>query len=1264
MYELSVRKLAVLLWRVAGIKMYIGIGRKKRVMTACLCCVLAVFSLFAALPAAFADDTEVKTVKVGYVSVKGYEEGGDGEYKSGFGYEYLQKISYYTGWKYEYVYGAYSELLEKLEDGEIDLLGDVSYLPSRAEQFNYSSYPQGNESYYIFTRRDRADLIGGSVSSIDGIRIGVTARSYQEEIAEKWFRKYEVSPIIVEFDGAAASADALENGDVDALIMTDAESQHGFIPIHCIGFSEYFFGVSKARTDILEELDNALYKIQSADPNYNNTLSGRYVNGTAATAFFSSDENEWLEAHNNTIRIGYLNDDLPYSAVDKNGALVGVLNVLVRNIEANYDIRVETTGYDTGDELTAALDNGEIDAAGPNYGDFYVTEKYEIVQTDPVYTTTPVIMYSGEELKAEKIAVNRRILFCSDIVKTFYPDAELVFCSDEEECLEAVSDGRADCMFLTSAKLNIVKQFRTTDGLNYVEMDQKANICMFMTREDFALSVILNKGIAVSEAELNGAEFIQSSYVETEYTFWDFIFDNYIAVIIVTVVVLVSFALVLWYLHRARISERKALEAEQKTSALNEALQKNKQTLEVALKAAEQANKSKTVFLNNMSHDIRTPMNGIIGMTAIAEAHIDDKDRVKLCLHKITNASSHLLSLINEVLDISRIESGKVLLSEEKFSLPDLFDNTVNMISSQVRAKHQKLSVHADNIINEDVVGDSLRLQQVFMNIVSNAVKYTPEGGSISIKLEEDPSESEIYSEYIFSCKDNGYGMTKEFLEKLFVPFERADDKKSRTEQGTGLGMAIANNIVRMMDGDIKVESEYGKGSTFYVSFRLKKQDHSDELGTLMSGVSVLVADNDKSACESICRILDDLGARSEYVLSGREAVDKITAAHESGSDYTVCMIAMKMPEMDGIETVRRIKAVGGDMAVIMISAYDCTDVETEARAAGVDAFLMKPIFKSRLSTVLKNLVMGDKVTEPVNVLDSYSAKDFSGSRILLVEDNELNREIAQEILGMTKASVETAENGRQALDMFEAHEAGYYDLILMDIQMPIMDGHQASRAIRALERPDARTVPIIAMSANAFAEDMESSKRAGMNGHISKPINFAKLLGVMESYLGKRTQNYEKYLETVKQKHNIAPAKYYEELYFSDGTTEISAENERACIDVLDKNGAVGIFGLLEEKDYPIYCVSGFALTLLGYKFEELMESTGGFFAELIHPDDRKRFAAEFYEKDTKHRYRMFTRAGKTVYVNTCSADTYRMDGKKVRMLSINVESSGRNKQ
>ena len=525
--------------------------------------------------------------------------------------------------------------------------------------------------------------------------------------------------------------------------------------------------------------------------------------------------------------------------------------------------------------------------------------------------------------------------------------------------------------------------------------------------------------------------------------------------------------------------------------------------LQAAFDAAETANRAKTDFLSNMSHDIRTPMNGIIGMTAIAAAHIDDKERVQDSLQKITQASKHLLSLINEVLDMSKIESGKVDLIEEEFNLSDLIDNLLTMTSAQIEQHHHELSVNISGVSHEEVIGDSLRIQKVFTNLMGNAVKFTPDGGKIQLSISERPSNQAKVGCFEFVFEDNGIGMSKEFLDQVFEPFARANDNHVSKTQGTGLGMPISRNIVRMMGGDIKVESELGVGSRFTVTIYLKLQDAVEIHYDKFIDLDVLVADDDEMSLESCCGMLNDLGMRAEGVSTGAKAVEQVVLHHEQKRDYFACIIDWKMPDMDGIATTRAIrKAVGNEVPIIIISAYDWSDIEQEARAAGANAFISKPLFRSRLAKTFSTLVGDDDMHNQESPTKMLGNLNLSGHRVLLVEDNELNAEIGTEILEMAGLAVECASDGVEAVDRINTCEDGYYDLIFMDIQMPKMNGYDATRAIRAMSRNYCKQVPIIAMTANAFAEDIHAAKTIGMNEHIAKPLDLNNLGRTLKKWI------------------------------------------------------------------------------------------------------------------------------------------------------------------
>ena len=534
---------------------------------------------------------------------------------------------------------------------------------------------------------------------------------------------------------------------------------------------------------------------------------------------------------------------------------------------------------------------------------------------------------------------------------------------------------------------------------------------------------------------------------------------------------------------------------------LNKELAENRQELQTALASAEHANRAKTIFLNNMSHDIRTPMNAIIGFTSLAATHIDNKEQVKDYLGKIMTSSQHLLSLINDVLDMSRIESGKVKIEEKPMHLPEVLHDIRTIIQSGISAKQIELFVDTEDVMNEDIIGDSLRLHQILINILGNAIKFTKTGGIISLRVIEKRTAPVGYADYEFRIKDNGIGMSKEFQQHIFEAFSREKTTTVSGIQGTGLGMAITKNIVEMMNGTITVNSEEGKGTEFVVSlrFQLNGEPVRYEKIPQLQGIRALVADDDTDACRSVSKMLREIGMRPEWTISGKEAVIRAEDAMEIGDEFGVYIIDWLMPDMNGIETVRRIRRVVGDnKPIIILTAYDWADIEYEAREAGVTAFCSKPLFMSELRDILSQPF---QVEQELQKAEPLPEELLTGKRILLAEDNELNAEIANEILTEKGFLVDVVSDGTDAVAKMEQGNKEGYDLILMDIQMPIMNGYEATRRIRNLPNT-AADIPIIAMTANAFEEDKKMAFDAGMNGHITKPIEISALLSMMRQVL------------------------------------------------------------------------------------------------------------------------------------------------------------------
>lgn len=888
----------------------------------------AVFLLSALLPvraeAAGAGD---KTVRVGYVQSKAYEERREDGYMNGAGYEYLQEISYITGWTYEYVFASFSECYDMLVNGEIDLLGDVSYSAERAELVDFSAYPQGKETYWLCTDANHTVLTSGKLELFNNCRIGVLHGSYQYRLLKEWLAKNNIDAQIFLYRSYDDLSLALGNGVVDAIVTQDYSVLNTFTPIMTLGSSEYYFAVSKQRPDLLDALNMALGEIQLSDPDFNSAVARKYRIRLRSSMELNTIERQWLAAHDNTLRLGLLAESLPYSKQNDDGGAAGILSALADNMVQEFGVEIKKRFYSDNTELVEALERGEVDAIGPVYNDYYFAEQSNHLLTNEVISGTLVAIYDKEDFDVNSgiVAVSNDVLMTERVTRMLFPNAEPLLCSGQGACLDAVISGKADFALGSSMRLNLLRQYPAMQELQFADLPFSVSVALSTTRDNTIAVSILNKGIALSGTLLRGSLLAKNSYVQTKPTLREFFRNNIVMTLTfggAFIVVLLAMAVLLY--------------------------KKNKQTA-YALEKVRKANAAKTEFLSRMSHDIRTPMNAIINLTNLARRE-NDITVVHDYLSKMSVSSDFLLGLINDILDLNKIESGELTLHEVSMTNEDFYTSINTVIRPLMDARH--INFHCDIMAGDlPIMVDKLRFNQIFFNLLANAAKFTPTGGDVWFVLRCENIDNDMLK-MRFTVRDNGIGMSEEFLQHLYEPFTQEHSQLNDKTKGTGLGLPIVKSLVEAMGGTISVKSKLGFGTEFVVTL------YAD-----------IVKESEKP--------------------------------------------------------------------------------ETQEQ-------------------------------EKVNI---------SGLHILLVEDNEINTYVGKLILEEAGCIVETASNGCAAVDIFKASKPFSIDAILMDVRMPLMDGLEATKVIRALKRYDAATVPIIAMTADAFTEESKRTIDAGMNAHLSKPL-------------------------------------------------------------------------------------------------------------------------------------------------------------------------------
>ena len=1067
-----------------------GMSETMQTLTRKSACVMLslLLLLSAVLPVkAAAETASAKVVRVGsfedtfnYVNEKGA--------RKGYGYELLETLSGYTGWQFEYVTCDWSDCFEKLKNGEIDIIGGISYTEDRTQEMLFSDEPMGVEKYYLYADLSRADISASDFKTLNGKKIGVLMGTEPEVMLAEWEEKYGLKTEHVNISNNEDVKQKLANHEIDCFVSLEESfwAERGISTITRVGESGIYYAINKNRPDIKEELDDAMRALDEAVPFYTADLYKRYFS-MDYTPILTGEEKAWLRKHG-AIRMGFLASDSGVSTFDPaTGEFTGVITDYIQfaaDCLGNQELEFQLVGYDSKEAELDALKSGEIDMIfhcdqNPN-----LAEEYHFACTNTTWTSNLMAVTNKQhfnENNVNRIAVPQNKLSLKKYLAFYYPQWEIVDCDTQEDAARLVKDGQADC-FVTG--ISSENKYSKKYSFYSVPLVNPVRSCFAVNSGNRSLLSILNKTIKAMPVNMLAGALAMYKSSARKVTLSDFIKDNFFKVMLISsIAVAVVLLTILMLLQKARKAEAAARKAASDTQELNAKLQ-------VAVEKAESANRAKSTFLSNMSHDIRTPMNAIIGFTTLALSNIDDTDRVKDYLGKTLASSNHLLSLINDVLDMSRIESGKIHLEEVEVNLSDVLHDLKTIVSGQIYAKQLELYMDVMDVTDEDVYCDKTRLNQILLNLLSNAIKFTPAGGTVSVRVRQLAGKVHGCGQYEFRIKDNGIGMSQEFAQKIFEPFERERTSTVSRIQGTGLGMAITKNIVDMMGGTIEVQTAQGKGTEFTVCVPMRAQTEQRpvEKITELEGLKALVVDDDFNTCDSVTKMLVKVGMRAEWTLSGKEAVLRARQSIEMSDVYHAYIIDWRLPDMNGIEVTRQIRSLHDDTPIIILTAYDWSDIEVEAKAAGVTAFCAKPMFMSDLRETLMS-ALGQKPADAVQGLLPEKNADFKGKHILLVEDNELNREIAQEILREYGFLVDSAENGAVAVEKVSTAAPGSYDLVLMDVQMPIMDGYTATRKIRALDDPARAKLPILAMTANAFDEDRRNALESGMNGFLSKPI-------------------------------------------------------------------------------------------------------------------------------------------------------------------------------
>ena len=1043
------------------------------------------------VPSAEEAETDRQVIRVAFPTQEGMSFFGHSGKVTGYNYDYLEKISEYTGWEMEYVpYGsadgneAVGSAISDLQEGKVDLLGPLLKNKATEELFEFPTNSYGTV-YTTLCALSSSLVRENNIYNVDLLRVGLWEVAETRNAEVLAFLESENMPYeITYYETSEEQLEAFNNGSVDVISSVSLSPVANSRIVAQFAPRPYYFASTKGNTELIKKLDETIELIDKVEPNLQDTLYNNYFR-VANDAFHLNDEQKAVLAKQGTLRVICSENAAPY-AYKMNDEPAGMLVSILNDFAEKTGLSTEYTFCTDRENVRALLAEGSYDVLIGIPLTSGLCSELGFINSAPIIKS--VLAYAQHPTKNSTDPSSQTIALVKGLQEQIPTDsyANVILCDNSKACVEAVENGLADVAAGSRAALEYyIYEANSTLVTSLIPgQTQNAAIAVDRNADPNLLAAMNNYIYSISEDSL--ATYLSNGNLHPESGFAEYLRRHPVQAVIIASAIIVVVAVLVVILVTRSSKQRAKMEALH-NSQLREALQ-----------IAKDANEAKSTFLSNMSHDIRTPMNAVIGFSTLLTKDPADEVKVREYARKINAASKHLLGLINDILDISKIESGKMSIRQSVFSFDELMESINVVIRPMAGAKKQTFQINIGKMSHEIFVGDKVRINQVLINLLSNAIKYTPDGGNIRFEIEDMGSSSSAVEKIRFIVADNGYGITEEFQKIIFDPFTRAEDSTVNKQVGTGLGLAITKNIINLMGGAIELESKLGEGTTFTVELPLQlPHEEADEHFWEHHHISrILVVDDDKTVCDDIKENMSDSGVAFDAAYNGETAVELVRKEYAAGKEYSTIILDWQMPGMNGLDTAREIrKIVPIDTPVLFLTSYDWSSIETEALEIDVDGFLAKPFTPMNLK---------EKLIEVEHFKNSVSQEevslDLKGMNFLLAEDNELNSEIVIELLKTEGATCDVSENGQLAAEKFTSSPEHTYDAVLMDVMMPVMNGYDATKAIRASKHPEALTIPIVAMTANAFVKDVQDALDAGMNAHIAKPINMETLKNTLAS--------------------------------------------------------------------------------------------------------------------------------------------------------------------